>query len=63
MAETGNSGMLFCGYPPGWPDASICGNVSLYDKSMTLVYGCDVNGYQKICTIEYFFDTEISEIL
>ena len=42
-------------------DASISGNVSMSDKSMTEVMDVNVNG-TKICTIEYYFDTENSEI-
>ena len=42
-------------------DASISGNVSMSDKSMTEFMDVNVNG-TKICTIEYYFDTENSEI-
>ena len=42
-------------------DASIGGNVSLSDKTMTEFMDVNVNG-TKICTIEYYFDTENSEI-
>ena len=42
-------------------DASISGNVSMADKSMTEFMDVNVNG-TKICTIEYYFDTENSEI-
>ena len=42
-------------------DASISGNVSMSDESMTEFMDVNVNG-TKICTIEYYFDTENSEI-
>ena len=42
-------------------DASISGNVSMSDKYMTEFMDVNVNG-TKICTIEYYFDTENSEI-
>ncbi len=42
-------------------DASINANVGLTDKNMTETMDVNVNG-TKICTVEYYFDTENSEI-
>lgn len=42
-------------------DASINANVCMSDKSMTESMDVNVNG-TKICTVEYYFDTENSEI-
>lgn len=42
-------------------DASISANVAMSDKTMTETMDVNVNG-TKICTVEYYFDTENSEV-
>ena len=42
-------------------DASISANVTMSDKTMTETMDVNVNG-TKICTVEYYFDTENSEV-